>query len=1545
MDVSFGSDRSATVRGGGGGGGPGHYTSHPGPLGSSQGPRQPQEQSPYIREGNTKFQSGVASGHASWGIPPRPSEPHLNTAHKEKSQSQRRPSGEDDRNELEHQQQWYMQNERPQKKVHTRPGFEEGPHTEARTVMPQFNSHKRDLVEPEYNDSLYRERFEALRAAYESRIHSLASKLEESLHKVYADEGIPTMKRDDSSSQFVQDRIHEIIVEAFHDEKENVISRLMESNANKESHIAGLEQELDGFRMKYHRDSARHEQEKQHWEVTTSESYDRLLETQRQTERQLSATVEELNEAKRQSSKYYSDKEYWRQQCNHLEARLQHVRESADNVSSTHKDTFQREYNMQQQIKQLQAQLKREQKNHEVTASKFDEALSTAEELEQRVREKDSRDSELSEAVHERNKLRGENKNLRYRLEEWQKDYSALQQELSDTQKQLRDVEQARDQLQSRYIDMGSRVEQLANSETHRKRQYVEQLNEQLHETQQAKQDLELQVEEQNAKLQRMDADVKRKTEQLNSLQDEKADLTSRLEESKELTRKLEQLNEENASHKERESQLQARCNDLSQRLSDSQYALSEAKVSHQQELLNLRSELDQEKDDLRSQLHEKYDTLLKDTTKSLEQQISELAAARDAALEKASNAIGTEQHRSEIEQVRREEQERISNTYEETLHHEREVSRKEAGALKEQLGGLRDSNERLHQQLNEAQASARTYQQENENMKERLNEVERQLEETETQLEEERNRHQQLQEQLRYKERDVNEKEAQADLLTHDEFEKKVSELESLQQQVGDYQVEMDNVEQDRKKWRTSYEQIHSLYENAREENSSLHQKFSDLEEKCNHQTDLIETLRTELSEKSAETRRAMSQMEIVNSEKSRLEREVKDKQEKLEQATAKLSDYDTKLHTNTFDSYKWIVGEVARLRSQFDALRKSAEDELEFYQGFCSNQFTAILRNQPAIEHKAVYKKAKQMLDQWREEEAWRKEMQVSHAVQREKEQFTREKEELKEQLEHLKAENDKLSVSHNFLQQRIMNCIRSANRWLSQESQVSEDHTDPECSIEVLEGATGSLCRILESYKHHNSQMQGDYEHLTEELKKYESSTAAYEERLQSLAHTISSVCSLPHQAMYALTEASTEESFNQELHQISLNLSEKMKNGESTNAQLQEHVSQLQSQLESHRSTLAAEREELNKTREQLFESERYAAKIQVELSETKSNLETSNARIEALKKSVEEKDTRINKIQEELKEEYGQKIERLEESLNEEREQHENTKQKMHSQSSMSQEEIDKQVEEMVQQKSEHFKSQLEETKRRLDRSNSKTHKLREELLKTARDADETITQERYLREEKERELKSAKSKLMRTITKLKEKDEKLSNLKESLHTIRSRLRTYQESSDQLASSNSSQGRTIGSLQAILQRSLDTLSPENINSAQQLSENTERLKSKVYRQPRNGRRTSGHSRRSSASIRRGSQESDSTGFLKSLGEKDSTHTSSNRPLEESRYSHDNAQGNTAGMEARTFTSQLPEEALRSTNSESFITDSTIPAEHHQESAGSLSEGEL
>ena len=95
----------------------------------------------------------------------------------------------------------------------------------------------------------------------------MTSQLEESLHKVYADEGILTMKRDNSSSQFVQvsrryaqqvsvlppevfsspihffqDRIHEIIVEAFYDEKENVVSRLMESNANKESHIATLEQ-------------------------------------------------------------------------------------------------------------------------------------------------------------------------------------------------------------------------------------------------------------------------------------------------------------------------------------------------------------------------------------------------------------------------------------------------------------------------------------------------------------------------------------------------------------------------------------------------------------------------------------------------------------------------------------------------------------------------------------------------------------------------------------------------------------------------------------------------------------------------------------------------------------------------------------------------------------------------------------------------------------------------------------------------------------------------------------------------------------------------------------------------------------------------------------------------------------------------------------------------------------------------------------------------------------------------------------------------------
>ena len=180
-----------------------------------------------------------------------------------------------------------------------------------------------------------------------------------------------------------------------------------------------LFRELDEFRTKYHRQSSRYEQEKQHWEITTSESYDRLLESQKQIERQLNTTIEELNEMKRQASKYYTDKEYWRQQCSYLESRLQHVRETADNVSSSHKDAFQREYNMQQQIKQLQAQLKREQKNHEVTASKFDEALSTAEELEQRVREKDSKGSELNEAVHERNQLRSENKSLRQRIEEW----------------------------------------------------------------------------------------------------------------------------------------------------------------------------------------------------------------------------------------------------------------------------------------------------------------------------------------------------------------------------------------------------------------------------------------------------------------------------------------------------------------------------------------------------------------------------------------------------------------------------------------------------------------------------------------------------------------------------------------------------------------------------------------------------------------------------------------------------------------------------------------------------------------------------------------------------------------------------------------------------------------------------------------------------------------------------------------------------------------------------------------------------------------------
>lgn len=166
--------------------------------------------------------------------------------------------------------------------------------------------------------------------------------------------------------------------------------------------------ELDFHRGKYHRESARFQQERQHWEFTTSESYERLLESQHQLERQLRNVKEELGKEKQKSTHYYNDMEHWKQQCTHLESRIQQIRDSAENLSVKQKDTFQREYNLQQQVSHFKDRLQKERKDHETTTAKFEEALATAEELEHRLRSSENKEGRLQEVNNECSKLREE---------------------------------------------------------------------------------------------------------------------------------------------------------------------------------------------------------------------------------------------------------------------------------------------------------------------------------------------------------------------------------------------------------------------------------------------------------------------------------------------------------------------------------------------------------------------------------------------------------------------------------------------------------------------------------------------------------------------------------------------------------------------------------------------------------------------------------------------------------------------------------------------------------------------------------------------------------------------------------------------------------------------------------------------------------------------------------------------------------------------------------------------------------------------------------
>lgn len=76
------------------------------------------------------------------------------------------------------------------------------------------------------NFEIWNEKFKTLKRSYEERLSELGQRFKTICFNISTDNILNTMRRDSASSEFVNERMAEIVQECMRDEKESVISAL-----------------------------------------------------------------------------------------------------------------------------------------------------------------------------------------------------------------------------------------------------------------------------------------------------------------------------------------------------------------------------------------------------------------------------------------------------------------------------------------------------------------------------------------------------------------------------------------------------------------------------------------------------------------------------------------------------------------------------------------------------------------------------------------------------------------------------------------------------------------------------------------------------------------------------------------------------------------------------------------------------------------------------------------------------------------------------------------------------------------------------------------------------------------------------------------------------------------------------------------------------------------------------------------------------------------------------------------------------------------------